>query len=396
MIQARIKGDNRLINRIRCLPPKRHLLASVGFACLLLLDGGQVAHASLLGNLMAPFSGPDVVPMPPNADQLDPRLVATDCKYAHPHQWLLCQQIYAAQMPPIDPQRRQWFGQDYSPTKYLECRKKSRSASCERYRLVRNPHPEYWPYPDVPPVKWPEAPNPPTWQSGMSGKEYFQALCEREAGWFIYRTVEDVEGLYIVRPRGEEDSDYHLADPYVVEDPWAMTILGWLGAYDKTPDAFIQPSVGPYLFVETKRRYLIRPEHWRPDEKPIDGPDYYRFFRNPNRNSGLTEPVFWKSKSGEVGQSGRVPYIVDRQSIPQVTARYGFTWREIERPQMSEKGIVGGELIVLDLKTNEVLGVRRVFMTNSGSYLRGGACQKPGKTDNAFIRNVLKPKQINN
>ncbi|MFO1386566.1 MAG: hypothetical protein U1F55_10410 [Chitinivorax sp.] len=92
---------------------------------------------------------------------------------------------------------------------------KNRAVRVRTLTAQYAPHPEYWPYPDVPPVKWPEAPNPPTLaKTGMSGKEYFQALCEREAGWFIYRTVEDVEGLYIVRPRGEEDSDYHLADPY--------------------------------------------------------------------------------------------------------------------------------------------------------------------------------------
>ena len=374
----------------------RYLVVSICYAWLLLLGNAQPVHASLLGDLVAAFNGPDVVPMPPNADQLDPRLVADDCEYAYSEQWLLCQQIYAAQMPPIDPKRRQWFGEEYSPKKYFECRKKSRSATCARYRLVRNPHPEYWPYPDVPPVKWPEAPNLPTWKSGMSGKEYFQALCEREGGWFIYRTVEDVEGLYIVRPRGSEDADYHLADPYVVEDPWAMTFWGWVGLGDDAPSELIQPPYGPYQFIETKRRYDIRPERLGYGKGRPNGPDYYRFFRNPNRNSGLTEPVFWKSKSGEVGQSGEVPYIVDRQSIPQVTARYGFTWREIERPQMRENGIVGGELIVLDLKTNEILGVRRSFMTKNGSYLRGGACQNSGKSDKAFFSSVLLPKQTDN
>ncbi len=369
---------------------------AVGLLCCI-----SMANAGWLDSLKSMVSASDSVPMPPNADQIEQFYLDNDCQspgrnYSlSDEKWALCHQILAARMPPIDPQRRQWFGQEYSPKKYLECRLKAGRGNtrCEPYRLVRNPHPEYWPYPNVPPVKWPAAPNPPTWQSGMSGKEYFQALCEREGGWFIYRAVEDVEGLYIVRPRGMEDGDYHLADPYVVEDPWAMTILGWLGAYDKTPDAFIQPNFGPYQFVETKRRYLVRPEHWRPFEKPIDGPDYYRFFRNLNRKTGLTEPIFENRAGGHIGQVGEIPYIVDRQPIQQVTARYGFTWREIERPQMRENGIVGGELIVLDLKTNEILGVRRIFMTNSSSYIRGGACKKPGKTDIEFISNVLKPKQ---
>jgi hypothetical protein len=372
---------------------------AIGLLCCI-----SMTHAGWLDSLKSMVPTPDVVPMPPNADQIDPYFLANDCdgpgrNYSlNDQQWALCHQILAARMPPIDPKRRQWFGKEYSPKKYWECRKKAGrgQTDCERYRLVRNAHPEYWPYPDVPPVKWPAAPNPPTWQSGMSGKEYFQALCEREAGWFIYRTIEGVEGLYIVRPRGSEDADYHLADPYVVEDPWAMTIRGWVGAGDDAPGELIQPPYGPYQFVETKRRYDIKPESLGYGKGRQDGPDYYRFFRNPSRNSGLTEPIFEGRPGGHIGQIGEVPYIVDRQPIQQATARYGFTWREIERPQMRENGIVGGELVVLDLKTNEVLGVRRMFMTNSSSYIRGGACQKPGKSDKAFISSVLKPKQINN
>jgi hypothetical protein len=43
------------------------------------------------------------------------------------------------------------------------------------------------------------------------------------------------------------------------------------------------------------------------------------------------------------------------------SSRYGFTWRGIKRPHDRKLGIAGGELIVIDLETNEVLGVRRGF-----------------------------------
>ena len=35
-----------------------------------------------------------------------------------------------------------------------------------------------------------------------------------------------------------------------------------------------------------------------------------------------------------------------------------YVWRGITRPHDREMGIAGGELIVLDLQTNEVLGVQ--------------------------------------
>ncbi|GHT95622.1 hypothetical protein AGMMS49545_18900 [Betaproteobacteria bacterium] len=42
-------------------------------------------------------------------------------------------------------------------------------------------------------------------------------------------------------------------------------------------------------------------------------------------------------------------------------SRYGYTWRGIRRDRDREFGIAGGELIVLDLHTDEILGVRRGF-----------------------------------
>jgi len=44
-----------------------------------------------------------------------------------------------------------------------------------------------------------------------------------------------------------------------------------------------------------------------------------------------------------------------------ITSRYGYLWRGIGRPQDRELAIAGGELIVVDLKSGEVLGLRRGF-----------------------------------
>lgn len=42
-------------------------------------------------------------------------------------------------------------------------------------------------------------------------------------------------------------------------------------------------------------------------------------------------------------------------------SRYGFTWRGISVPHGRENGIAGGELFVIDLKTDEILAMRRGF-----------------------------------
>ena len=59
-------------------------------------------------------------------------------------------------------------------------------------------------------------------------------------------------------------------------------------------------------------------------------------------------------------------------------ARYGLTWRGIKRPHDREMGIAGGELIVLDLETNEVLAVRRGYALYAGQWQLTPACPKYG------------------
>jgi hypothetical protein len=48
-------------------------------------------------------------------------------------------------------------------------------------------------------------------------------------------------------------------------------------------------------------------------------------------------------------------------AVARLTSRYAYTWRGIRREKDRWFGIAGGELIVLDRVTGEVLGVRRGF-----------------------------------
>ena len=50
-------------------------------------------------------------------------------------------------------------------------------------------------------------------------------------------------------------------------------------------------------------------------------------------------------------------------------SKYGYTWRGIKRELDRQHGIAGGELLVIDLSTNDVMGVRRGFLY--GSHKRG-------------------------
>ena len=87
-------------------------------------------------------------------------------------------------------------------------------------------------------------------------------------------------------------------------------------------------------------------------------------------------------------------------------SRYGFTWRGITRPHDRELGVAGGELIILDVQTNEVLAVRRGYAASGGKtletvagiwWLGAGKCPTnlPG-VEPSFIHKVLKPSTVVN
>jgi hypothetical protein len=94
--------------------------------------------------------------------------------------------------------------------------------------------------------------------------------------------------------------------------------------------------------------------------------------------------------------------------VPAHQSRYGYTWRGISRPQDRELGIAGGELIVIDLRNNEVLGYRRGFVITgnvknvfTGIWWRtAGACPQNAREVHGkfqkfphvdFIYSILRP-----
>ena len=80
---------------------------------------------------------------------------------------------------------------------------------------------------------------------GMTPEQYFDHLCKTEAGEFVFKTVENVDGLYMMRPR-REATDWELEHLYVLEDPYGQ-VLG----EDRLPqDSYVQPALGKYEFLE--------------------------------------------------------------------------------------------------------------------------------------------------
>lgn len=180
--------------------------------------------------------------------------------------------------------------------------------------------------------------------------QYFNHLCSTEAGEWIFRKVPNVEGLYFARPQGSPTSD-QLTDPYGLEMPWIQRVFLLSG--DKRPYDqgvwFIQPPLYNYRFVEQPRRNV----EW---QKGISEP-YIRLF-------GYTQqPALDQNGKPTIYLKQKTPMQVI--GIPALTARYGYTWRGLKRLRDREFGISGGEALIYDLQTKEVLAVRRQFLIAS-------------------------------
>jgi len=168
-------------------------------------------------------------------------------------------------------------------------------------------------------IKLPPTVPPKTYRFGMTSDRYFKELCQ-EAGEFIFATVKDVEGVMQLRPRSMA-SHAMLQHLYAIEDPYGY-------------------------------------QDWQAREPEL-------FYARPGRYAFFEKPVNPEEPTREViryhGYDGRNPVTMQKDLASAPRSRYGFIWRGIPRPNDRELGIAGGELIVVELNTFQVLAVKRGF-----------------------------------
>ena len=277
--------------------------------------------------------------------------------YTQGGQFEACLRIYVATKPPLDPARREQFGERYDPAKYYACRleRPPNQSGCEHLVLRRRESPEVWPYHlgQPAPIRWPEAPKVSVYREGMSALEYWRALCKAEAGEFIARTVPNVTAIYQVRPRLKE-SEYAYRDRYVMEDPY-----GYIESESGTLDGIPWFVTGPgWRSRKSSGSYAVF-------ETPILEDDIH-----PTRHQYFPASLFVPPPPGRPfqqfsGYDKTTRHTMRMDYIAQPSSRYGWTWRGIRRPKDREVGVAGGELAVVDLRTGDILGLRRGFALGS-------------------------------
>jgi hypothetical protein len=206
-----------------------------------------------------------------------------------------------------------------------------------------------------------------------AARKEVQELCARNGGDKIYKTVDNVEGVFQMKARNP-DVEKQLRDQY----GWGMA-MG-----DKDDPAIPAAHDGKsYWFIEQQPT----------NEKP-DGSLFRRkLFVDTGRTWGQVVP----DATDEAKNRHIWKYIAI--DIRELRSRYGYFIEDISTPETREHWIAGGRIKIIDLQTKEVLAERTGYFLAEGSRWSWAAAQQNGRmcpergSIEDFLLTVLKPIQ---
>jgi hypothetical protein len=196
----------------------------------------------------------------------------------------------------------------------------------------------------------------------------FNERCKK-AGEFIHRTVENVEGIYLLKLRRH---DINYDDQLKLDDPYGRDLggIGYIetfirGNYTATHE--INPSSNwparpsGYLYIEAEdpkdgKRYRYTGGVKAVRKKDVTAPAIqFELRRNPNYDLNIYE------------------FVLDKTFAPGPAPRYGVSYDDISTREERDYWIAGSSLKVIDLQTNEVVAERIGYMVDwaQGSKVGG-------------------------
>lgn len=200
----------------------------------------------------------------------------------------------------------------------------------------------------------------------LVGDVYFDYLCDHKAGEFIYRTVDNVEGILQMRPRdGSIDYFDRMAMGNLPEDPWGHT---------NVEARYPWSLIGKYEFVETPNLIATRPlmssvmYHDSMKSDPSPGDKVARFY----------------------GYDGRDLYSFRKEFASHPKSRFGFTWSADRTAIDVFLNVYPGKILIKELDSDETLAVTKGYFRTRPYVL----C--PGRRDDfyvlRFMEKVLRPR----
>ncbi|OUL97930.1 hypothetical protein [Variovorax sp. JS1663] len=211
----------------------------------------------------------------------------------------------------------------------------------------------------------------------------------KTAGEKIHRTVENVEGLYLlkIRPTAVNFGDqFRLDDPYGHDSGGEWYIKNFLRGFYHQSSTKAVPGSPPrhgYLYIEALdpqdgKRYRYTGARKAVRKKDVNAPGVqFELKRNPSYDLNIYE------------------FVLDKAAAIDPAARYGVTYDDISTKEDREYWIAGSSLRVIDLQTNEVIAERIGYMMDWAQGSRaGGRSPWLFAADTAcpgFQRNPLRP-----
>jgi hypothetical protein len=167
---------------------------------------------------------------------------------------------------------------------------------------------------------------------------YFKYKCEKYGGEFIYKTVDNVEGVFQMRLRDPRDYQTRLLQGDIPDDPYGHS--NWEAQTPQT--LFVDPSGARYRFLETTK---------------VPDVDRMPSITKIPHDITFTGEKYWRYSVPD--NSGHEYLEVEQTST--LKSKYGFTWREVRTFWDRFLGVWGGELIVTTLDDQEILGIRKGY-----------------------------------
>lgn len=192
----------------------------------------------------------------------------------------------------------------------------------------------------------------------QTAETMFQERC-KTAGEKIYRTADNVEGIFLMKVRPEK---INYGDQFAMDDPYGHDSTG--ERYIKTFFEGFYPvpaNPGPSWKRRIGYRYV----------EAIDPKDGKRY-----RYTGSVKEVT-HTTSILMGGDGKTTFIskdfvLDRVPASSPMPRYGVTYDDISTREERNYWIAGSSLKIVDLKTNEVIAERIGYMMDLGQGDIGG------------------------
>jgi hypothetical protein len=187
----------------------------------------------------------------------------------------------------------------------------------------------------------------------------------KTAGEKIHKTVDNVEGIYLMKIRTTTnfDAQFEMDDPYGHDSTNNEYILNFLRGFyhqrNEKPVPGSPPRTG-YQYVEAQDPQDGKRYRYAGSMKVVGRMDEtapgvkFDLKRNPNFDLNIYKFVLEK-----VPALGEVP-------------RYGVTYEDISTREERKYWIAGSSLKVIDLKTNEVIAERIGYMVDWAQGSRAG------------------------